>query len=259
MRQEWEVNGPAWDRVAEWLTQMEPAPRTPRECFNWTQFRGEGPGHELFGDVDDRAVLEVGCGGGDALAFLVERGAVGTGVDAAPGQVRRAASRWENQFPAGRIRFLSGDAAITVGTLPAGSFDVGYSVFGAIGHSDPRLLLPSLHRALRSGGRLLFAVRHPDWPHPVEEVLEEAGPPICRRVVRLQLPSGASVTIVRYAFSIEGWLGICRDAGYHVDDVLEVSARPSRLTGWDGGPKLDAVAEAAGLHPCSLIITASKA
>jgi hypothetical protein len=27
MRQEWEANGHAWDRVAEWLTQMEPAPR----------------------------------------------------------------------------------------------------------------------------------------------------------------------------------------------------------------------------------------
>src|SRR5947209_3059811 len=56
------INAAAWDAVAESQERAETMPRPPRDRFNWTQFRGWGPGEELFGDLRGLRVLEVGCG-----------------------------------------------------------------------------------------------------------------------------------------------------------------------------------------------------
>src|SRR5947209_7980593 len=98
------VNCIAWDAVADAQGRAETVPRPPRERFNWMQFRGLGPGEELFGPLDRRSVLELGCGGGDALAYLVTRGADRLGVDVSDRQVHRARTRWTHQH-AGRLRF----------------------------------------------------------------------------------------------------------------------------------------------------------
>jgi SAM-dependent methyltransferase len=223
------------------------------------QFRGQGPGEELFGPLLGRSALELGCGGGDALAFLAGRGAVGTGVDASRRQVRRARSRWAHQN-AGRLRFLHGDASTVLETLPAGSIDIAYSVFGAVGYADPRRLLPAGHRVLRVGGRLLFAVRHPLWPHPPEEPLDpgKASPAPGRRVVSLPLTAGGRSTVVRYCYSTDGWTSVCREAGFEIDEVREMSVPAASLGRWYDGTELEAISESARRFPCTLLVCASK-
>ena len=60
-----------------------------------------------LGDFDGRRVLDVGCGFGDFLAFLVERDIhpLYTGLDVCEPMIERC----EERFPAGAGRFLVGD------------------------------------------------------------------------------------------------------------------------------------------------------
>ncbi|HEY3263146.1 MAG TPA: methyltransferase domain-containing protein [Pseudonocardiaceae bacterium] len=62
--------------------------------------------------VVGRSVLEIGCGTGDLLRYLVERGAArATGVDMAPAAVAEAIRRAKVAKLADRMRFVAGNAA----------------------------------------------------------------------------------------------------------------------------------------------------
>jgi SAM-dependent methyltransferase len=145
-------------------------------------------------------------------------------------------------------------------TLPAASIDIAYSVFGAIGYADPRSLLPAVYRVLRIRGRLLFAVRHPLWPHPPEEPLDprDGRSASGRRVVRLQLTAGGPSTVVRYCYSTDEWVSVCREAGLEVNDVHELSVAPSSLNHWYAGSELEVMSESARRFPCTLLVCAHK-
>jgi len=58
-------------------------------CFEWTRRSGIGPGLAILGDLRDRTVVELGCGGGGNLAHIVARcEATGIGVDHDPAKIR---------------------------------------------------------------------------------------------------------------------------------------------------------------------------
>jgi SAM-dependent methyltransferase len=85
--------------------------------------RGLGFGHKssqtkrfeallALGELDDARILDVGCGFGDFLAFLDERGieTAYTGLDICEPMVERCRERFERRTGLRAARFLSGDA-----------------------------------------------------------------------------------------------------------------------------------------------------
>jgi SAM-dependent methyltransferase len=226
--------------------------------MSWTQFPGEGPGDELLGDVKDLSVVELGCGAGDSLAYLAARGAYATGIDSSGNQVERAATRWAAEFP-GRIRFLHGDASVTLARLPVASVDIGYSIFGAIGYSDPVHILRQLRAVLRGEGKVVFAVRHPRWPYPMERPTGAPSKSIHgqgRRCVMLQITDSEAVPVVRYCYSVQGWLDLCVAAGYIVRASYEISVEPRAMEKWYQGDELQSMIHSATEFPCTLVIVA---
>lgn len=102
-------------------------------------------------------VLDVGCGNGAlslALAPLVAPGGSVLGVDLSGpmlGEARRRAAA----AGLGNVSFEKGDAQVA--PLAEASFDAAVSRFGVMFFEDPVAAFANVGRALRTGGRLVFA------------------------------------------------------------------------------------------------------
>jgi SAM-dependent methyltransferase len=111
-------------------------------------------------------VLDVGCGCGDTALELARRvapvGAV-TGIDISSPMLAVARRRAEEANLA--VTLLNADAETHA--LDAESFDLAFSRFGVMFFNNPEAAFTNINRALRPGGRLIFAcwqaVAHNPW------------------------------------------------------------------------------------------------
>ncbi|MFD8809719.1 class I SAM-dependent methyltransferase [Streptomyces sp. NPDC059597] len=128
---------------------------------------GPGPGIEVFGDVAELRILDLGSGLGRHAAHLAARGADVTAVDASPAQHQRAANRYPDT-PG--LRLVCADAVAHL--RHADPYDLIYSVC-SIPYLAPDRLLPVLANGLKLGGRLLFSALHTnsDGTGPSDELM----------------------------------------------------------------------------------------
>lgn len=115
-----------------------------------------GPTKGLAG----KAILEIGCGGGQAGRWLAERGAKVTGID-----ISEAMLAYARRGPAPLAV-----AAATATALPLRnqSFDIAFTSYGAIPFvADLLTLFQEAHRVLRPGGLWVYSTLHPiRWAFP---------------------------------------------------------------------------------------------
>jgi SAM-dependent methyltransferase len=128
--------------------------------FEWTRQPGIGPGVAVLLPLAGAKVVELGCGGGHNLAYLVAQcGAVGIGIDHAPAKIGRARGGY-GHLPG--IHFVLTDARTYLKATAPGSVDLVLSVFGAFSFTDPLPLLTDVARVLRPGGQLAITLRADD-------------------------------------------------------------------------------------------------
>ena len=111
----------------------------------------------VLGDVAGLDVCELGCGTAYFSAWLAKKGARPVGVDITPAQLataRRMQATTGLEFP-----LVEADAGAT--GLPAASFDLVLSEYGASIWVDPYRWIPEAARLLRPGGRLVFLANSP--------------------------------------------------------------------------------------------------
>ncbi|MCO1581676.1 class I SAM-dependent methyltransferase [Crossiella sp. SN42] len=144
----------AWERFAARSTpRREVNAAGARTWLNWTQYPDHGPGETVLGDLAGKDVLELGSGSGDNLAHLASLGARCTGIDLAPTRTAAAQATWSG---CGEITFLTAEAASYLDSATE-RFDIVFSIFGAVWFTDPAVLLPRVHAALKPGGLLAFS------------------------------------------------------------------------------------------------------
>jgi SAM-dependent methyltransferase len=128
--------------------------------FEWTRQPGIGPGVAVLLPLAGAKVIELGCGGGHNLAYLVAQcGAVGIGIDHAPAKIGRARGGY-GHLPG--IHFVLTDARTYLKAAVPGSVDLVLSIFGAFSFTDPLPLLTDVARVLRPGGQLAITLRADD-------------------------------------------------------------------------------------------------
>ncbi|WP_175408529.1 trans-aconitate 2-methyltransferase [Streptomyces sp. TRM64462] len=188
-----------WNRYAENPVSVE---ESLENGFGWTQYPGHGPSEELLGQPD--SVLELGCGTGDALAYLTRKGIRGVGVDMSPRQIEYAQRRWGQQPD---TRFVCGDAINFLASTPE-KFGAIYSNWGALWFTDPREWAPAVRSRLTDRGVLVFSCAPPVDGCYGAQGLYGGG------------FRGEVTHVQRWAYTPEMWEGILRNAGF-----LEVYAK----------------------------------
>ncbi len=127
--------------------------RWAQDHVRWGVWRQPEEEIRALPEVRDRDVIELGCGTAYFGAWLRKRGARRVvGVDVTPAQLETA--RLMNaEFGLG-LELIEANAEQV--PLPAASFDVAVSEYGASIWCDPYRWIPEAARLIRPGGELVF-------------------------------------------------------------------------------------------------------
>ncbi|MGW6022494.1 class I SAM-dependent methyltransferase [Streptomyces sp. NPDC055099] len=187
-------NRRAWDVLGANRGGQKPA-------LYWHFRDAPGPGVELLGPLAGAAIAELGCGNGNHLAYIAQHGiARGIGNDVSPVCIHQAATQHAAHE---RLEWWLGDAVRIAPHLPP--LDAVFSVFGGLWFADPHQLLPALRQRLKPGGRLIFSC-----------MTRAPGAPEGRRQMIVYTPATGRVPVMRWMYSIQGWLRILSEHGYRV-------------------------------------------
>jgi SAM-dependent methyltransferase len=106
-----------------------------------------------------------------------------------------------------RLRIVPSDVVAHLRATP-GTYDVLYSVFGAVCFTDPRRLLPAVAQALKPGGRLVFSTLGVFLNgEPAEREVRHADIPA-------KTPTGEPTTMRRWVLHQNVWQKALDQAGF---------------------------------------------
>jgi SAM-dependent methyltransferase len=202
--------------------------RAVPETFHWLWSQDGGPGPETLGDLTGRIVGDLGAGAARHAAHLATRHATARvdAVDASPAQYAMAVDLFGHLAP--RLRIVPSDAVKHLRTA-AGTYDVLYSVFGAVDFTDPRELLPVVATALRPGGRLVFStLAHYLGGAPAE-------PDVVSARVPARTPGGEATTMRRWVLQEHVWTKVLDESGF---TRISIDLLPSTADGPRGADTL---------------------
>lgn len=137
----------AEDRRDSWASPWGDNPLQAH--YSWPATRDRLP------PLDGRRVLDAGCGVGDHVPWLLDRGATVVGVDASVEAVERARDRFGD-----RATFEPADLSEPL-AFEDGAFDVVCSHLVLDHVAALRTAFAEFHRVLAPGGALVFTVIHP--------------------------------------------------------------------------------------------------
>lgn len=207
-------NKEAWDQIAHRFVGHCALP-------DWGPF-GECRSTDLLGDVRGMTVLEVGCGSGDSIARVVERGAqLVYGIDLSSTQIELAAERNRAAIRDGTVRLIQ---APMEEALALRDLDLIFSIY-AIGWTRAlAATFRNLAAYLKSSGRLIWSWGHPLLPElqPLDGkfVVPESYSYFNEQSQFVQGWYGTESTVVQHRM-LSTWMHHMGEAGFIVRGLLE--------------------------------------
>lgn len=264
----------AWNRTSAGYQRLHQIPTDAAHYGPWAPDESD---LRLLGDVRDKRILEIGCGGGQCSIVFARQGAIAVGIDLSDEQLafaRRLAEQVAQSALAPSHAggtafvpptFLQGDAS-DLSRFADGSFDVVFSAYAL--HYVPHIeaCLAEVSRVLRRadtgtgvlGGQFVFSLDHPFRDCFWDDVSgEESLQPMRSYFARgaLDWRFGSSGEWMRsYHRTIGDWVALLRDANLQVERILEPEPVLSaeEQTSWSESYDL----EAARLIPQTIIFVA---
>lgn len=241
-------NRAGWDVIAD-AYQREKFGERHAGQFMWSWTLSEDDVH-LLDDVRGKRVLVLGCGGGQDVVALSERGAVAIGMDQSEKQIAYA-REYASRRNAQNASVVEGNAE-DLSRFDDESFDavVSSHMLNYVEHIETALAEAA--RVLRPGGALSISV-----VHPFDTVLSDDAPYRAERSYwdvqhdwTWTFDSGEASPFRQWFWPVSRWFEMLTAAGLTVERIAELPETP-----------LDGVAresERARLVPHTLMFKARK-
>jgi len=180
----------------------------------WGLWRHPESELHVLDPVEDRDVLELGCGAAHWSRSLAERGGRVVGLDISLAQLRQA----DRSARARRLSLVQADAQ----TLPFAdeSFDLVLSDYGGMSWADPYLTVPEAARVLRPGGQLAFCTNSPFFAMCWDNEARTLTPALRRAYFGLHTRQVASAAI-DFVLGYGEWVRLFRAYGLVVEALVE--------------------------------------
>jgi ubiquinone/menaquinone biosynthesis C-methylase UbiE len=147
------VNRETWTKANAEYTDRRARDAWAQDEITWGMAQARESDLRVLPDPQGKNVVELGCGTGYFGAWLKKCGAARVvGVDVTPAQL--ATARRMNEESGLGLEFVEANAEDT--KLPAESFDLVLSEYGASIWCDPYKWIPEAARLLRPSGELVF-------------------------------------------------------------------------------------------------------
>jgi SAM-dependent methyltransferase len=196
-----------------------------RRPLAWGAFRIPETELQVLGDVAGKAVLEVGCGGGQWSIALTAAGIRCVGLDLSGAQLGHARAH----APALPLVQANGEEL----PFADASFDVAFCDHGAFSFCDPERIVPEVARVVRRGGTLAFCTATPllylTWDTEREKQ--------SRRLQRGYDDLGRmhlDEDTVDWVLPPGEWIRILRANHFEIVDLIELRPGPDATTTYEG-------------------------
>jgi SAM-dependent methyltransferase len=205
-------NRETWDADAE-SYQRRHADAIEHPDPHWGMWQIPEAQLRALGELDGRDVLELGCGAGQFGLSLVRQGARVTGIDNSARQLEFARANAGD-----RMTFVHGSAEAM--PFADAAFDLVCCDHGAMGFTDPRVVVPEVARVLRPGGRFAFSGLTPiEW---ISFDVEADAPSTALQRDYFGLRSMEVDDSVEFMLTYGEWIRVFNGAGLRVRDLIEV-------------------------------------
>lgn len=151
-----QVNKKCWDVVAPHFFQVDCLPK-------YGPYTASEDEIHLFDLIENKTVLDIGCGSGHSLEYMAERGAKELwGLDLSETQIETANETLKDWNP----KLICGAMEEEL-NIPEEHFDIVYSIYALGWTSNLRKTLELIYSYVKPGGSFIFS-----WEHPVYSNLQ---------------------------------------------------------------------------------------
>ncbi|WP_236687170.1 class I SAM-dependent methyltransferase [Ornithinibacillus californiensis] len=207
----------------------------------------------LFGDVRDKKVLDIGCGSGHSLQYMGNRGASELwGLDLTTKQIETASQLLEAQSVP--VNLYESPMEENPG-LPQEYFDIAYSIYALGWTVDLERTLANICSYLKPGGTFVFS-----WEHPMHDRVKREGSSFI--VEKSYLEEGPEYNeawnheVIIYHRKLTTYINTLIKVGLVIDRVIDDVVLPDIVP--EGNHRRWYSVDKAKLIPATFIIKASK-
>jgi SAM-dependent methyltransferase len=201
-----------------------------REEITWGMTRVPEARVNALPPVEDKDVLEAGCGTAYVSAWLARRGARPTGIDVSDEQLATA-RRFQQEFG---LEFPLEHGSAEQLPFADESFDLVVSEYGASIWADPYLWIPEAARVLRPDGHIVLLVNGTVLVLCLPELDADlpAGTRFQRPYFGMHRFEWPDDNAVDFHLGYGDWIRLFGDNGFEVEELVELQgdddAPPSR-------------------------------
>ncbi len=204
-------NQESWDASAQHFFGLEPLPKMfPLD---------DGKYITLFGDIKDKTLLELACGSGHSLKYILDNGAKKTyGIDFSEKQIQYATEVNNQYIKDGKLTLLN---QAMEEQFDLADIDIVYSVYGFGWTQKPAEVLQNIYKSLKPGGLFIWS-----WDHPLctmnkweDGQLKPNKPLPDTNLFKLKM---FSTDVYQQVLSIEEWRNLFDQSGFKTKEFIEI-------------------------------------